>query len=51
MYKNIFKSSVELYNIAHAFEIYGDITVPLPIAIRDWYGFVEDMEKRLNEGL
>lgn len=43
MYSNIFKSSVKLYNIAFALQMYNNIDVFLVDAMVDYYGFVEDM--------
>ena len=43
MYINIFESSVTLSNIAFAFRMYSDIDVSLIESIKDFYGFVEDM--------
>ena len=45
MYKNIFRESVTLYNIANSLYIYNTIDVPLVESIKDWYGFMEDMKE------
>lgn len=44
MYKNIFKTSVKVSNIAFSLSMYSDIDVSLVDAINDFYGFIEDMK-------
>ena len=45
MFSKIFKSSVELYNIAFAFGMYPDLCIPLVERMVDFKLFEEEMEE------